>query len=393
MSLTPELIHWLQEKEAAAWLPGLTASPPDDAALLATLLHLRKHVAPHKAAALVTQARLRYQARKKFGAQAATLFFTATHLQQASPPAVARHIANRYTKHPIVADLGCGMGADSLALAARTEQILAIDQDPLAVSLTQANARASHLHHRIHPIQADILQPAWHTDTAWADPGRRQQDSRRIFHPQALQPPLAALLKLQNSSIPHMGIKLMPGLPHQHIPPQAETEWISLNGQLKEAVLWLGNLAQYPGQRRATLLPAGLSLYAHHAPAVVRAPGSHLYEPDPAIIRAGAVSDLAQHLGLWQLDEQIAYLSGAQIAASPWARTWRILEHFPFDLKHLNRRLRALGAQVEAVKKRGSPIQPEPFRKRLYRRKQGRSVVVILTRVHDRAWMLITERE
>ena len=389
MSLTPALIRWLQGKEAAAWLATLSAHPPDDAELLPTLTRLRKEFSPQQAAALVSQARLRHQARKKFGAQAARLFFSSTHLQQASPPSVARHIANHYANMPQVVDLGCGLGSDSIALAQEGAHVLAVDLDPVALALTQANARTTQLSPRIHPLLADVTQPAWGQLPAWADPGRRQAE-RRVFHPQALQPPLDALLRLQKRHMPHMGIKLMPGLAHQHIPPQAQAEWISLNGQLKELVLWLGDLAHAPG-RMATLLPAGVSLHAHDAPASVRPPGACLYEPDPAIIRAGAVSDLAHKLGLWQIDAQIAYLSGPEQVVQPWARAWRILEHHPFDLKTLNKRLRALQAQVAAVKKRGSPIQPEPFRKRLYRHKKGREVVVVLTRVRNRPWMFITE--
>ena len=104
------------------------------------------------------------------------------------------------------------------------------------------------------------------------------------------------------------------------------------------------------------------------------------------------MGDLAVLLSLWQIDADIAYLSGDASVASPFARAWRILEHHAFDLKWLNRRLRAMEAQVIAVKKRGSPIEPEPFRKRLYKCKGGRPVVVILTRVANRPWMLIGER-
>jgi hypothetical protein len=255
------------------------------------------------------------------------------------------------------------------------------------VALTAANARALDLARAIHHLRADVTRPAWDIPVAWAAPGRRTH-ARRIFHPEALQPPLSALLAL---GILHLGVKLMPGLAHDAIPSQAEAEWISLNGDLKEAVLWFGKLVGEPG-RRATVLPAGVSLRARGAVAPVQAPGAFFYEPDPAVIRAGAVGDLAVLLGLWQIDADIAYLSGGAPVASPFARAWRILEHHAFDLKWLNRRLRAMEAQVVAVKKRGSPIEPEPFRKRLYKCKGGRPVVVILTRVANRPWMLIGER-
>ena len=317
------------------------------------------------------------------------MFFSEKALQQASPWQVARYTARRFSRFDWVADLGCGLGADSLALAEAGPQVLAMDRDRLAAELTQANARALDLTPHIHVIQTDLTSPSWRSPAAWADPGRRDGD-RRIFRPEALQPPLSALLRLQATRTPHMGIKLMPGLRHSDMPPGAEAEWISLNGKLKEAVLWLGDLVQRPA-RRATLLPAGLSLWAQGGRGAVRQPGSLLYEPDPAVIRAGAVGDLAQMLGLWQIDASIAYLSGNDWRRTPFARGWRIIEHFPFDLKGLNRRLRSLQARVVAVKKRGSPIEPESFRKRLYRHPGGRPLVVVLTRVINKPWMLICD--
>ncbi len=390
MTLTPELLRWLQSDEAVGPLQRLTQNPPEDAALLPTLTGLRKRFTPAQASALVTTARLRKRAEKKFDAGASKMFFSKISLQQASPQEVARYTARRYAGFAQVVDLGCGLGTDSIALAETGVRVLAVDRDSLAAALVQANARALNLSARIQPLRADVTRPAWRIAAAWADPGRRT-DARRIFHPDALLPPLSALLDLQRRCIPHLGVKLMPGLPHHAIPPGAEAEWISLNGELKEAVLWFGTLVAQPG-RVATALPAGVSLRARGTRAAVRAPGVFLYEPDPAVIRAGAVGDLAQQLGLWQIDADIAYLSGDALMDTPLARAWRILEHHPFDLKHLNRRLRALAARVVAVKKRGSPIEPEPFRKRLYRQKSGRPVVVILTRVANRPWMLIGER-
>jgi hypothetical protein len=264
-----------------------------------------------------------------------------------------------------------------------------VDHSPLSVALTQANARALGLSRTLQPIRADVTRPAWDIPVAWADPGRRAR-GQRLFHPESLQPPLSALLALQRHRIPHLGIKLMPGLHHAHIPAGAEAEWISLRGELKEAVLWFGDLAKRAG-RRATLLPAGVSLWALNARAPVRAPGHFLYEPDPAVIRAGAVGDLANRWGLWQIDEQIAYLSGDERIETPFARSWPILDHLPFHLKTLNRRLRAMQADVIAVKKRGSPIEPEPFRRKLHRTPGGRPIIVVLTRVAQRPWMLLLQ--
>ena len=391
MNLTPELVRWLQSYSAQPELHQLTAHPPNDATLLAALTQLRRKFTPEQASALVKTARLRQRAVHKFGEQAQKMFFAEQALQQATSWPVATYTAQRYQGHDWVVDMGCGLGGDALALAATGSKVLAVDKNPLALTLAQANAHALNLAPLIFPIQVDVRQPAWRVAAGWADPGRRAGE-KRIFHPQALQPPLAEILVIQRKYTPHLGIKLMPGLQHEQIPPGAEAEWISLRGELKEVVLWLGELRQGEG-RRATVLPAGVSLWARGERAQVQTPGDFLYEPNPAVIRAGAVQDLAQNLELWQIDPEIAYLSGNALTPTPLARAWRILEHFPFDLKHLNRRLRAMRGQVVAVKKRGSPIEPEPFRKRLHKTRGGRPLIVILTRVRNRPWMFICTEE
>lgn len=386
MSLTPALLRWLHSDEAAAALAALTAAPPEDAALLAALAHLRRRHSPEQAAALVETARLRQHAAAKFP-QAAVMFFARAALEQATPAPVAAHTARRFAPFPWVADLGCGLGGDSLALAAAGPQVLAVDREPLSTALVAANARALGLAARITPLQADVCAPAWRVPAAWADPARRRGD-RRIFDPAQLLPPLSALLSPGQPA--NLGVKLMPGLSHAAIPPETEAEWISLRGELKQAVLWRGDLAR-DHCRRAVILPAGVEIGARGATAALAPPGLFLYEPDPAILRAGAVADLAVALGLWQIDPTIAYLSGDDLIPTPCARVWRVLEHHPFDLKNLNRRLRLLQGRVIAVKKRGSPVDPEAFRRRLSAHPGGRPLVVALTQAQGRPWMLICE--
>lgn len=390
MILTPALVRWLQGDEAAPLLAELTAQPPTDVGLLAAIERLRRHLPPDRAAALVETARLRQHAAAKFPRDAASMFFSRTALEQASPATVAAHTARRFEGQGWVADLGCGLGADSLALATAGAQVVAVDVDPLALALAQANTRLLTSSGYVHLIQADVQRRAWRLDAGWADPARRSS-AGRIFDPEQLEPPLSVLLSLRGLT-PNLAVKLMPGLSHAAIPPGAEAEWISLDGELKEAVLWFGDLAR-GSVRRATVLPAAIEITADGAQADVRLPGAWLYEPDPAVIRAGAVGDLAVQLGLWQIDPDIAYLSADSLHSTSFARAWRVIEHFPFDLKALNRRLRALGGQVVAVKKRGSPIDPEAFRRRLFNQTDGRPLVVVATRFAGKPWVLICETE
>ena len=150
---------------------------------------------------------------------------------------------------------------------------------------------------------------------------------------------------------------------------------------------------QRPG-RRATLLTSGsrITRYASQiTPATtISEPLAYLYEPDPAIIRAHLVADLAQEIGAAQLDAQIAYLTSAQLNKTPLARCWRVIEWLPFHLKTLRARLRALDAGAVTVKKRGSPLDTDALARQLSG-VGARELVAVLTKCNDKPIVLICE--
>ncbi len=118
-------------------------------------------------------------------------------------------------------------------------------------------------------------------------------------------------------------------------------------------------------------------------------PSACLLEPDPAVIRATLVQHLATALNASQIDPTIAYLTADRWIDTPFARCWTVLRHGPFHLKTLNRWLREMEAGTVIVKKRGSPIDPDDFRRRLKTVPGGQPVTVFLTRSLDRPWMII----
>ena len=119
-------------------------------------------------------------------------------------------------------------------------------------------------------------------------------------------------------------------------------------------------------------------------------PSAYLYEPDPAVIRAHVIGQLAEQIGAAQIDREIAYLTADRAIATPFARCWRVIAWLPWNLKRLRARLRALDAGAVTVKKRGSPMDTDALARQL----SGdgtRALVVVLTRVADQPAALICE--
>ena len=241
-------------------------------------------------------------ARRKAAAKfpfAEQLYFTREALEQASSWEIATYRAERFRPFQQVADLGCSAGSDSLALAGVAPTV-GFDLDALRLAMAQANARATGLSSLAAYVQADLrnrlpLNLDRQELALFFDPGRRS-GAKRLRSVHKYEPPLGVIRDWLRAC-PALGVKISPGVILAEVDGfGAEIEFISLAGELKEAVLWFGPLKTV--ERRATLLPGGNTLTeAPRASIEVRIPGAYIYEPDPAVLRAGLVQMLGAAAG------------------------------------------------------------------------------------------------
>ncbi|PNE35878.1 MULTISPECIES: class I SAM-dependent methyltransferase [Streptomyces] len=362
----------------------------DPADELATATRLRRdHPAPLVSAAL-GQARLRQRAAAKFGADAARMYFTPNGVEQSTRTSVAVHRAARLAAAGVrtLADLCCGIGGDALALARAGIRVLAVDRDPLACAAARANAEALGLADLIEVRCADVTEvDTAGYDAVFVDPARRKGvRGGRVFDPEAYAPPLSWAVGAARSA-PCAALKIAPGVPHEALPEDAETEWISDGGDVKEAVLWFGT--GRGGARRATLLPAGDSLVGAGLPDPEPGPvGDWLYEPDGAVIRAHLVADVAEQVDGRLIDPTIAYVTADRLAPTPYATAYAITDVLPFNVKKLKALLRERAVGVAVIKKRGSAVEPEELRRKL-KLAGPHTCTVFLTRVAGAPTMLL----
>jgi len=349
-------------------------------------------------ATVLTQAKLRSRAKTKFGEFADRMFFTEDGLEQASRLQVSAIHAGRFRDAGIkaVADLGCGIGSESLAMAA-------IDIDVVAVELDEVTAACAA--YNLAPFENAQVENADVTEidlnqfeAQFFDPARRElgtsrEKANRKFDPSQFSPNFDWVL--QQARLRPTGVKLGPGHPHEAIPEDAEAQWVSDNGDLVELTLWFGSLARVGVARSALLLAEGkkhelLSSDANPAHAELREIGDFIFEPDNAVVRSHLIGVLAEELGLGLIAPEIAYLTGDQDLSSPWLRGFRVLENVAFDRKKLKARLHELGIGILEIKKRGSNVVPEILRKELAL-KGERAATLIVTRVGDSHRALICE--
>ncbi len=357
-------------------------------------------VAPDEAAVLLSQAELRARAVLKFGSDAAHLLFTPAGLEQATRGSVSKLHAKRFAAAgcTLVADLGCGIGGESLALRAAGIGVRAVDIDPLTARIAAHNLALL----SSPKVPTTVLNAAAEStdltgvDGIFLDPARRtagHRNTRRLESPDDYSPPLSFAFALAHDF--PTGVKLGPGFPRELIPDTAEAQWISVDGQLVETGLWFGKVAR-PGIHRAALVIRGqqhheLTAQADAADAEERGLGQYLYEPDGAVIRARLIGLLAEHMNAGMLSAQIAYLTSDTLVATPFTSAFRVIDELPAHEKHLRRALQDRGIGTLEIKKRGVDVDPAALRTRLKLR-GPESATLILTRAQGRHMALLAER-
>lgn len=323
--------------------------------------------------AALTQSRLRDQARTKFGEFASGMLLTQDGLEQATRLSVGAFHAQRFRDaHATrILDFGCGIGADSMAFAALGLATVGIERDPDAAAAATMNLR--------HFPESEVFMAdgnevdihSFGADAIWIDPARRA-GGHRIKNPQEWQPSLDRAIELARE-FPAAGIKVAPGIDYGDLPQDAHVEWISYGGDLLEAVIWLGDAAPRPGRTALLITDSGHATWGSgvvdpRLPAIEVIPdelGPFIFEPDPAIIRSGSIMSICEKFDLAPVSSSIAYLTGNEPIDSPYLTGFTVLGVYPIEAKALRPVLTKLGIGSVEIKKRGTQLVPEAFRKKL----------------------------
>ena len=351
---------------------------------------------PGLVAAVLTQAKLRSKATAKFGAFADRMLFTEAGLEQATRlPVAARH-AGRFQTAGLerVADLGCGIGGDALAISALDIEVLAVDADEVTAAIASYNLapfpRTTVEHRKAEDVDLRSF------DGVFLDPARRTAghgQTSRLTDPDEYSPSLGFAFELATGR--SVGVKLGPGLDRDLIPSSAEAQWVSVDGQVVEMGLWFGVLAR-PGVGRAALVIKGddadeLTARADSDDEETGQLGDYLYEPDGAVIRARLIGDLARSIDGRMLADGIAYITSDTLSTTPFATGFRVIETLPFNERDLKRALRERGIGTLEIKKRGVDVDPATLRKRLSLSGSA-SATLLLTRVAGKHTAMLVER-
>lgn len=353
---------------AALWRDLEAVEDLADPAALARIRRIHPEADPGLVAAIATQVGLRRRALPRLGPWSQSAILDGEAVEQATRPAVAAYRARRIwdrwgpgkpdrgdaaDPQGRIADIGCGLGIDSHALAEAGFVVTAIEQDPWRAEAARINLEADGVDVICADVTVDAQDALRGCAMAYVDPARREArgprraDGRRappLGKPEEWSPPWSWVVAL-SERMPVVA-KVSPGFDPRLVPDGADIEWIDHDGETVEATVWMG-----PGtasERRVTAIAGDLvDSLGRAADHLDRGPetstaGRLLIEPTPGAVRAGLVGALAERMRVARLDGS-AWLTADDIDPTSLARAWHVIEEVPHAPRDLRDWLRGRG--------------------------------------------------
>lgn len=311
----------------------------------AAQLRLKHHGDEH-ATWLVMQLECRRKAASKLPATLANkrfVFPTSLSAEQCTSEAVATIHARFLKQAGTVLDMTCGLGVDAFCASRVSSEVTAIDIDQAVAEAAKVNAATMGLDN-IEVINADSIEWLGNNDrrfdTIFIDPARRGEGGKRLFALADCKPDVIENLELLKSRCDTLLIKASPMLDitvvTKEAGPDCDIIIIGTADECKELVVKL------PGTGLITAITTGnekpftftrdeesTARTACSIPSV----GSFLYEPFPAMIKAGSFKTIAKRLEVEKLDPNVhLYHSKTSVADFP-GHEFRIIDIIPFSKK------------------------------------------------------------
>jgi hypothetical protein len=360
---------------------------------------LRKTLSASEASAVVKLQGIRSRC-SRLGPIAPDLLATETLAAQASSWPIARLKARLLREAGVRSlwDLCCGIGIDALAFAAEGLDVRAVDRDDRALLCLEHNAESLGLAGRIEPLEADVESlELGASEVVHVDPDRRAT-GRRTADVTQYSPDLWWLSRLVERSAGGL-MKLSPGADEADLPSLGDVRlrYVSEAGVCKQLVGTWGDVWPGPDRLAVVVEEAGREVVRHDLPAgcapvrPVRPDGRFVLDPDPAVLAAGALDDLAAELGAWRGWPGLGLLLGDKAPETPFGRWHEILSRCPGRRGEVRRALKQQGAGIVEVKPRGLKLDTDALQAAL-RGSGGRMLSVFWLRVDEAQKALICRR-
>ena len=309
-------------------------------------------------------------------------------------------------------DLTAGYGIDTFHLAATAGEAHYVERNAELCAIAQHNFALYRPHIQVHNTTAEdfltqypisnseasntpypIPNSAASNTLIYLDPARRSQSGGKVFRIEDCEPNVLALLPTLRAKARRVMIKFSPMLDTTAALRAMGGDWdthiVAVNNEVKEVLFLTGQGATYAVNICATHTDVFRFSEAEERAAQVRlATGvqQYIYEPNAAIIKAGAYRLISERYGLQKLDTNThLYTSDTLLPDFP-GRVWQVVDA---EIKDPKKQL--LSSVRYSILSRNYPLSPDQIRKK-YKLRDGDDQYILAARLQGKPLLIGAKR-
>ena len=329
--------------------------------------------------------------------------------EQCSSEATARYkaaiIRQLGKKQDILIDLTGGYGVDTYFLSEQTTQAHYVERNEELCRIAQHNFQIANKPIHVHNTSAEdflaqysmagsVSSDVKKEVVVYLDPARRDAHGGKVFRIEDCEPNVIKILPSLRAISNTILIKFSPMLDITSALQSLGNEWdvhvVALHNEVKEIIFVTGNNRIHA----VNILHEGNDQFSFTRSeeksalcAMADCICEYIYEPNAAIIKAGAFRLVAERFQLHKLDHNTHLYTADQLTENFPGRVWKVIAQ---PIKN-QRDIAALGIQRAAILTRNYPLTPEELRKK-FKVQESDSHFLIGARIATKPTLILAER-
>ncbi|MBR5574407.1 MAG: SAM-dependent methyltransferase [Paludibacteraceae bacterium] len=323
--------------------------------------------------------------------------------EQCSSEATARYKAALVAPlHPkILIDLTAGYGVDTFFMSEHAQEAHYVERNAELCSIAQHNFSLARPHIHVHNTTAEdfLASSPHHLITSsphrliYLDPARRSQSGGKVFRIEDCEPNVIDLLPALRKHASHIMIKFSPMLDITAALRALGKDWdthiVAVHNEVKEVLLTTGTNTIHAVNICATHTDRFVFIHEDEKNAPMQIAShieQYIYEPNAAIIKAGAFRLVGERYGLQKLDTNTHLYTSSTLLPDFPGRVWEVIDAELKDPK------KQLDAQAKySIISRNHPLMPEQIRKK-YKLHDGDDYYLLAARHQGKPILISAKR-
>lgn len=352
---------------------------------------------------IVEQIRARQIAKSKLPAwfrNADLIYPPQLSMEQSSSEQTAAYKSSIVRGGDAMVDLTGGLGVDFSHLSGKFKQATYVERNPDLTTIAAHNfGKLGLTNVKVKHTQADeFIKSIDHVDLIYLDPARRGGHNQKVVRLQDCEPDVPELLPELLSKSGQVLLKTSPLLDIKsaivELEQVAAVHVVAVSNEVKELLFLIAPGSWAPLIRCVNILrdsqelfefsfAAEESLTLDHSPV-----GSYLYEPNAAILKAGAFKSIARQYGLQKLHVNTHLYTSEEVVAEFPGRAFRVLDRLGLNRKTLRKAIPEMKANISV---RNFPMSVAEIRKKSGLKEGGDQYLFGLTDVEGK-YLLLCEK-